>query len=66
MVPCRVENRNGVAGTETPVGTAITRQVLLSGRMDAAGWFAYGTVTLVEFEAVLSTPKASTLVTKYA
>jgi hypothetical protein len=29
--------------------------------MDYAGWFAYGTVTLVVFEAVLSAPEGSTL-----
>ena len=32
-------------------------------QVDDAGWFAYGTVTLVVFEAVLSAPKPSTLLT---
>jgi hypothetical protein len=36
--------------------------LLLSGRIDFEGWFAYGIVTLVIFEATLSTPEESTLV----
>lgn len=36
--------------------------LLLSGRIELEGWFAYGIVAVVVFEATLSTPEELTLV----